>query len=78
MYIYVIIDHQWWFDKLSSVMCITFKEDFLNYQAVRKLKYQGILSKELVKHIEWKGDMKEESFFSLLIHMKIITPIYSQ
>ena len=75
---YVIIDHQWWFDKLSSVMCITFKEDFLNYQAVRKLKYQGILSKELVKHIEWKGDINEEYFFSLLIHMKIITPIVSE
>ena len=59
-------------------MCITFKEDFLNYQAVRKLKYQGILSKELVKHIEWKDDMKEEYFFSLLIHMEIITPIVSE
>ena len=72
---YVIIDQQWWFDTLSSVMCIKFK-DFLNYQAVWKLKYQGILSKELVKHIQWKDDIKEQ-YFSLLIHMKIITPINS-
>ena len=27
---YVIVDHQWWFDKLSSVICTTFQEDFLN------------------------------------------------
>ena len=75
---YVIVDHQWWFDKLSSVICITFQEDCLNYQAVQKLKYQGILSKELVKHVEWKDDIKEEFFFSLLIHLKIITPLHSQ
>ena len=72
---YVIVDHQWWFDKLSSIICITFQEDFLNYQDVRKLKYQGKLSKELVKHVEWKDDIKEEFFFSLLIRMKIITPV---
>ena len=75
---YVVIDHQWWFDKLSSVICITFQEDFLTYQAVQKLKFQGMLSKELVKHIEWKDDIKEEFFFSLLIRMKIITPVNSK
>ena len=74
---YVIIDHQWWFDKLSSIICITF-QDFLDYQAVCKLKYQGLFSKELVKHIEWKDDIKEEYFFSLLIQMKIITPVSSK
>ena len=31
-----------------------------------------------MKHIEWKDDMKKEYFFSLLIHMKIITPIVSE
>ena len=75
---YVIVDHQWWFDKLSSVICITFQEDNLNYQAVQKLKYEGLLSKELVKHVEWKDDIKEDYFFSLLIQLKIITPIVSK
>ena len=75
---YVIIDHQWWFDKLSSIICITF-QDFLDYQDVHiKLKYQGLFSKELVKHIEWKDDIKEEYFLSLLIQMKIITPVNSK
>ena len=63
---YVIVDHQWWFDKLRSVICTTFQEDFINYQAVRKLKYQVILSKELVKHIKWEGDIKEDYFFLCL------------
>ena len=73
---YIIIDHQWWFDKLSSI-CITF-QDSLDYQAVQKLKYQGLFSKDLVKHVEWKDDIKEEYFFSLLIQMKIITPVSSK
>ena len=75
---YVIADHQWWFDKLSNVICITFQEDFLNYKTVRKLKYQGMLSKELVKHVEWKDDMKEDFFFSLLIRMRIISPVHNK
>ena len=72
---YVIVDHQWWFDKLSSVICTTFQEDFLNYQAVQKLKYQGILSNELVEHIKWEDNIKKEYFFSLLVCMKIISPV---
>ena len=75
---YVIVDHQWWFDKLSSVICVTFQEDNLNYKAVQKLKYEGLLSKELVKHVEWKDDLKEDYFFSLLIQLKIITPIVNK
>ena len=75
---YVVVDHQWWFDKLSSIISITFQEHFLNYLAVRKLKYQGLLSKDLVKHIEWEDGIKEEYFFSLLIQMKIVTPVITK
>ena len=75
---YVIVDHQWWFDKLSNVICITFQENYLNYKTVRKLKYQGMLSKELVKHVEWKDDIKEDFFFSLLIRLKIISPVHNK
>ena len=75
---YVIVDHQWWFDKLSRVICITFQEDFLTYKAVKKLKYQGLLSKDLLKNIQWNDDIKEEYFFSLLTEMKIVTPIVSK
>ena len=75
---YVIVDHQWWFDKLSSIICVTFQQASLDHVAVKKLKYQGLISKELLKHVEWKDDIKEEFFLSLLVHMRIIAPIFIQ
>ena len=55
---------------------MTFQED-ISYQAVCKLKYQGLLSKELMEHLEWKDDdIKKKHFFSLLIYMKIIAPVF--
>ena len=75
---YVIVDHQWWFDKLSSIICVTFQQASYNFHAVQRLKYQGILSKELLKHVEWKDDIKEDFFLSLLIHMKIIAPLFTE
>lgn len=75
---YVIVDHQWWFDKLSGIICISFQQGSFNFQAVQKLKCQGLLSKELLKHVEWKDDIKEEYFLSLLTHMKIIAPLSTE
>ena len=72
---YVIMDHQWWFDKLSNIICATFHQASLDHLAVKKLKYQGLLSKKLLQHIEWKDDIKEEFFLSLLVHMRIIAPV---
>ena len=71
---YVIVEHQWWFDKLSSIICITFQQGSFSYHAVQKLKFQGILSKELLKRVEWK-DIREDFFLDLLTHMKIIAPL---
>ena len=75
---YVIVDHQWWFDKLSSIICITFQQASLDHIAVRKLKYRGLLSKELLQHVEWKDDIKEEFFLSLLVHLRIIAPVIAE
>ena len=75
---YVIVDHQWWFDKLSNIISITFQQASLDHHAVQKLKYQGLLSKELLQHVEWKDDIKEEVFLSLLVHMRIIASMVKQ
>ena len=75
---YVIVDHQWWFDKLSNIICTTFHQASLDHHAVKKLKYQGLLSKKLLQHIKWKDDIKEEFFLSLLVHMRIIAPVTTQ
>ena len=72
---YVITDHQWWFDKLSSIICVTFKQDPLDHQSVQKLQYEGLLSKNLLRYIEWQDDIKEHFFLSLLVRMKIIAPV---
>ena len=72
---YVIVDHQWWFDKLSSIVTSTLQQEQLNFQAVQKLKYEGILSIELLQRINWKDEIKEEFFLSLLVHMKIIAVV---
>ena len=71
---YVIVDHQWLFDRLSSIVQFTFK-DCCNLRATNKLKYNGILCKELIGQLKWEEELKEEYFISLLVEMKIIAPI---
>ena len=39
------------------------------------LKYQGILTKELLQELEWKEELKEQYFIALLVEMKIVAPI---
>ncbi|XP_065908416.1 uncharacterized protein [Dysidea avara] len=72
---YVIIDHQWLFDRLSNLVCFSFKEISSNLLAVKKLKYSGIFSKELLQELRMEGELKEDYFISLLVEMKIIAPI---
>ena len=48
---YVIVDHQWWFDKLSSLISITFHQTNLNFQAKQKLKREGILTLEIFVYV---------------------------
>ena len=75
---YVIVDHQWWFDKLSNIISITFLKASDDHHAVQKLKYQGLLTEEVLQHVEWKDDIKEEFFLTLLVHMRIIAPIFTE
>jgi len=60
---------------ISSVVCFTFQEGPSNHLAIKKVKYQGLLSKELFKHADWTDDIRKEFFLLLLIHMKIIAPV---
>jgi len=75
---YVIVDHQWWFDKLSNIISFTFQDDALCHSEIHKLKYEGILSMEVLQKIEWDSDIKEEHFLSLLVHLKIIAPLSNE
>ena len=71
---YVIVDHQWLFDQISSVVCFTFKHSS-NICARNKLRYHGILTNEALQELNWKEELKEECFIALLVEMKIATPI---
>ncbi|XP_065906869.1 uncharacterized protein [Dysidea avara] len=74
---YVIVGHQWLFDRLSSIVRFTFKKSS-NLNASKKLKYNGILCKELIEELKWEEELKEEYFISLLVEMKIIAPIHRE
>ena len=71
---YIIVDHQWLFDRISSIVCFTFKHSSNKY-AKNNLKYNGILTKELIQELHWQEELKEEYFIALLVEMKIIAPI---
>ena len=71
---YVIVDHQWLFDRISSIVCFTFKHSS-NKVAKNNLKHHGILTKELIQELHWKEELKEEYFIALLVEMKIIAGI---
>ena len=71
---YIIVDHQWLFDRISSIVCFTFKHSS-NKRAKNNLKYNGILTKELIQELHWQEELKEEYFIALLVKMKIIAPI---
>ncbi|XP_065908019.1 uncharacterized protein [Dysidea avara] len=75
---YVIVDHQWWFDKLSNIISFTFQDDSLCLSEVLKLKHKGILCREVLQKVEWDSNIKEEYFLSLLVHLKIIAPLLSK
>ena len=73
---YVIIDHQWLFDKLSDIVCFTFK-DSTNIVAKNNLQHNGMLTIELIQELEPNKEaiMKQEYFIALLVEMNIVASI---
>ena len=68
---YVIIDHQWLFDRISNIVCLTFKQSS-NLVAINSFRCNGILTKEIIQLLKWKEEIKQENFIALLAKMKII------
>ena len=75
---YVIIDHQWWFDTLSNIISFSFRKDNDCHGVVHRLKYKGILCREILQKVEWEGDINEEYFLLLLSYSKIIAPLHTK
>ena len=71
---YVIIDHQWLFDRISDIVCFALKHT-TDMIATKTLQSNGILTKELIQKVHSNEELKEEHFIALLVEMKIIAPI---
>ena len=72
---YIIVDHQWLFDRISDIVCFTFKHSS-NKDAKNSLKNNGILTSEVIEPY-WQKEFKKEYVFALLVEMRIIAPIKS-
>ena len=59
---YVIIDHQWLFNKISEIVCLTFQHSS-NKLARNNLKYNGILTMELIQGLRWEEEIKGRIFY---------------
>ena len=71
---YVITDHQWLFDRISNIVCLTFKQSS-NLVAINSFRFNGILTKEIIQLLKWKEEIRQENFIALLAKMKIVAPI---
>ena len=71
---YVIIDHQWLFDRISGIVCFALNHSS-DMIARKTLQSNGILTKELIQQVHSNEELKVEYFIALLVEMKIIAPI---
>ena len=74
---YVIINHQWLFEKLISLVNLTFK-GFCGYTVSLVLKYEGVLMRSLVEQINLDAGINTECVVALLQHLKIVAQINEQ
>ena len=72
---YVIVDHQWLFNKLTSLVKVSFPSSGFNQKAVNQLKNEGLFTKSLIHQIQLEKDIDTECFIALLVYLKIIAPI---
>ncbi|XP_065892496.1 uncharacterized protein [Dysidea avara] len=72
---YVIVDHQWLFNKLTSLVKVSFPRSGFDHEAISQLKNEGLFTKSLILQIQLEKDIDTEYFIALLIHLKIIAPV---
>ena len=83
----IITNHQWLFNKLTEIVCYSFKEGCHTQKSIKDLKIRGILHKKLLgsNFLNIQKDFEEsgiditlinpvESFLSLLRYLRIAAP----
>ena len=72
---YVIINHQWLFEKLTNLVSLKFEREGSNFNAVSKFRNDGLLNKSLIEQINLQADIKIDCFIMLLEHLKVIAKV---
>ena len=75
---YVIINHQWLFEKLSTLVNLLFERKSYNLDAITKFENEGLLSRSLIEEINLDAGVNIECFVALLQHLKIAAKIDEQ
>jgi len=73
---FVISNPQWLFANLTNLVCCSFDSAIVDHSDIKKLRSEGILGINLIREINTDslGGIDIEHFFSLLKHLKIVTP----
>ena len=70
---YVIIDHQWLFDRLAMIMHLSPDDiQFEDHHFKMQFKVERLLAKSELHINNWNDDLHPEKFFNLLIYLKVI------
>ena len=73
---YVIIDHQWLFDRLAMIMHLSPDDiNFQDHHFKKRFKESKLLAKSTLCTINWTGELNPEYFFNLLIYLKVIATV---
>ena len=72
---YVIINHQWLFEKLTRLVNLTFERKGFDLDAITKFENEGLLSRSLIEQINLDSDINTECFVALLQYLKVIAKI---
>ena len=72
---YVIINHQWLFEKLTNLVSLTFEREGFNFKAISQFRNEGLLMKSLIEQINLQANIKTDCFIALLEHLKVIAKI---
>ena len=69
---YVIINHQWLFEKLTRLVNLTFERKGYDLDAITKFENEGLLSRSLIEQINLDPGVNTEYFIALLQHLKVV------
>ena len=73
---YVIIDHQWLFDRLAMIMHLSPDDiNFRDHNLRIQFEQKRLLAKSEICITDWNSELSPNCFFNLLIYLKVIATV---